>query len=111
MTFGLQYLDKVTISYAAVYGMRAELNLKGQDYSWAVTLFYFGYLVGQPPASYLMQKFPIGKFAAVNLFIWGGLVMCCAGAKNMAGLSVLRFLMGLFEAGIGMCFTRQLSAM
>lgn len=29
LTFGLQYLDKVTISYAAVCGMRADLSLVG----------------------------------------------------------------------------------
>lgn len=100
LTFGLQYLDKVTISYAAVYGMRTELHLAGQDYSWISSIFYFGYLVGQPPANYLIQRLPIGKFAAVNLLIWGVLVMLCGVAKNYAGMMVLRFLMGIFEAPI-----------
>ncbi|KAH8901123.1 dipeptide transmembrane transporter [Thozetella sp. PMI_491] len=104
ITFGLQYLDKVTISYAAVYDMRTDLNLVGQDYSWANSIFYFGYLVGEFPANYLLQRLPIGKTAAVTLFIWGILVMLCAVAKNFAGLAVLRFLMGFFEAGIPPCW-------
>lgn len=104
LTFGLQYLDKVTLSYAAVYGLRKDLNLVGQDYSWANSIFYFGYLVGEFPANYLIQKLPIGKFASVNLFIWGVLVMLCATAKNFAGLATLRFLMGFFEAGIPPCW-------
>ncbi|CAM1507320.1 Fc.00g069610.m01.CDS01 [Cosmosporella sp. VM-42] len=110
ISFGLQYLDKVTISYAAIYGMREELNLVGQQYSWANSLFYFGYLVGEFPANYLMHKVPIGKFAAVNTLIWGVLVMLCAVAKDFAGLAVLRFLMGLFEACIGPCWV-QLTGM
>ena len=110
ISFGLQYLDKVTISYAAIYGMREELHLVGQEYSWANSLFYFGYLVGEFPANYLMHKVPIGKFAAVNTLIWGVLVMLCAVAKNFAGLGVLRFLMGLFEACIGPCWV-QLTGM
>jgi len=104
ITFGLQYLDKITISYAAVYGMRTDLGLVGQEYSWTNSLFYFGYMVGELPANYLLQKFPIGKFAGVNLIIWGMLVMLCSVAKNFAGLAVLRFLMGIFEACIGPCW-------
>ncbi|KAF8855620.1 MFS general substrate transporter [Acephala macrosclerotiorum] len=95
ITFGLQYLDKVTISYAAVYGMRTDLHLVGTHYPWANSIFYFGSLVGEIPSDYLMQKLPIGKFASVNLFIWGLLVMLCALTKNFAGLAVMRFLMGV----------------
>lgn len=84
--------------------MRTDLKLVGSDYSWANSIFYFGYLAGEIPANYLMQKLPIGKFAATNLLIWGVLVMLCAVAKNFAGLAVLRFLMGFFEAGIPPCW-------
>ncbi|KAJ5889071.1 dipeptide transmembrane transporter [Penicillium taxi] len=93
-------LDKAIISYAAVYGMRTDMHLVGQQYSWAVTMFYFGYLIGQPPANYLIQKTPMGKFAAVTLFMWGALVMLSALARNFAGIAALRFFMGIFEAGI-----------
>ncbi|KAF7553814.1 hypothetical protein G7046_g6993 [Stylonectria norvegica] len=104
LTFGLQYLDKVTISYAAVYNMKKDLGLVGQQYSWANSLFYVGYLVGEFPANYLIQKLPIGKFSSVCILIWGILVMLCATAKNFAGIATLRFLMGFFEAGIPPCW-------
>lgn len=51
LTFDLQYLDKVTIFYAAVYGMQADLNLVGQQHSWANSLFYFGCLAAELPAN------------------------------------------------------------
>ncbi|KAF2808121.1 dipeptide transmembrane transporter [Mytilinidion resinicola] len=104
LTFGLQYLDKVTISYAAVYGIRKDLDLVGTQYSWANSIFYFGYLVGEIPSNYLMQKLPIGKFASANLLIWGVLVMLCAVCENFAGLATVRFLMGVFESCIGPCW-------
>ncbi|RDW65147.1 hypothetical protein BP5796_09839 [Coleophoma crateriformis] len=47
ITNGVQYFDKATLAYAAVYGLRADLGLVGQQYSWATSIFYFGYLVGQ----------------------------------------------------------------
>ncbi|KAI1341196.1 dipeptide transmembrane transporter [Xylariaceae sp. FL0016] len=100
ITYGLQYLDKVTISYAAVYDMSSSLGLVGQQYAWATSIFYVGYLVGQPPSGYLLQKFPIGKFAATNLALWGVMVTLCAVCENFADLAVLRFLMGVFESAI-----------
>lgn len=38
----LQYLDKTTLSYAAVMGIRTDTHLKGQDYSNLSMLFYIG---------------------------------------------------------------------
>ena len=38
----LQYLDKTTLSYAAVMGIRTETHLVGQDYSDLSMLFYIG---------------------------------------------------------------------
>ena len=40
----LQYLDKTTLSYTAVMGIRTDANLVGQDYSDLGMLFYIGEL-------------------------------------------------------------------
>lgn len=41
----LQYLDKNGINYASVYGLQAGTHLKGNDYSWLGSIFYFGVCV------------------------------------------------------------------
>lgn len=38
----LGFLDKAVLSQAAVWGLLDDAHLKGQQYSWVVTLFYFG---------------------------------------------------------------------
>ena len=38
----LQFLDKTTLSYTAVMGIRTDTNLVGQDYSNLSMLFYVG---------------------------------------------------------------------
>ena len=43
----LQFLDKTTLSYTAVMGIRTDTHLVGQDYSNLAMLFYVG--MGQPP--------------------------------------------------------------
>lgn len=44
----LQFLDKTTLSYTAVMGIRTDTHLKGQDYSDLSMLFYIG--MQAPPA-------------------------------------------------------------
>lgn len=34
VTYTLQYLDKNSINLASVYGLKKDLHLVGQDYSW-----------------------------------------------------------------------------
>jgi hypothetical protein len=72
------YIDKTTLSYAAIFGIREDLNLHGTQYSWlsskwrkafqkdaALTplgLFYFGFLAWAFPTNFLMQRLPLGKY-------------------------------------------------
>lgn len=77
----LQYLDKNSINFASVYGLKKGTNLHGQDYSWlgmfsimaqrAVltflgSIFYIGYLIAQWPAGFALQKLPMGKFLSIT---------------------------------------------
>lgn len=45
----LSFLDRSNIGNAAIAGMDEDLNLKGNGrYAWLLTIFYVGYLCGQP---------------------------------------------------------------
>ncbi|KAI1326583.1 putative MFS allantoate transporter [Xylariaceae sp. FL0255] len=92
------YIDKTTLSYAAIFGIRDDLKLEGTDYSWLSSVFYFGFLFWALPTNFLMQKFPIGKYLGVNIFLWGFFLMLQAVSNNFATLLVLRFLAGAAEA-------------
>ena len=39
------YIDKTTLSYAAIFGIREDLDIHGQQYSWLSSIFYFGFLI------------------------------------------------------------------
>lgn len=43
----LQFLDKTTLSYTAVMGIRKDAHLVGQDYSNLSMLFYIGMLYAE----------------------------------------------------------------
>lgn len=41
----MAFLDKQTLNYAALMGIREDLHLVGTQYNWSSSIFYFGYLV------------------------------------------------------------------
>ncbi|KXG47528.1 Major facilitator superfamily domain, general substrate transporter [Penicillium griseofulvum] len=98
LIYMLQYLDKNSINFASVYGLKQGMHLKGQEYSWLSSIFYFGYLIAQWPAGLAMQKLPVGKFLAITTLIWGGLLMTTPACYNFAGIAINRFLLGMVEA-------------
>lgn len=63
-------IDKTTLSYAAVFGIQADLNMHGTDYSWLSSLFYFGFLVWALPSNLLLQRLPVAKYLGVNIMLW-----------------------------------------
>jgi MFS family permease len=99
-TYTLQFLDKLSLNYAAAYTLIPDLGLHGQRYSWVAAIFNFGYIAGAIPANYLIQKFPVAKFTGVMIFLWAILLIAHIGATNYAGILVLRFLLGVLESCI-----------
>ncbi|PWY74128.1 MFS general substrate transporter [Aspergillus eucalypticola CBS 122712] len=97
LVYFFQYLDKQTINQAAVFGLRSDLKLTGQEFSWAVSLFYLGQLCSEYPAAIMLSRFPITIYVGVTIVIWGGVNMCLAAVHNFAGLAAVRFFLGFSE--------------
>ncbi|KAF7172818.1 hypothetical protein CNMCM6106_006937 [Aspergillus hiratsukae] len=107
MTFAymMAFMDKQALSYTAIMGLRTDLKLKGAEYSWAGSIFYFGYLFFSYPASLLLVKFPLGKYLACNFMLWAIVLACHAATTNFTGLMVARFLLGCTEASVSSGFS------
>ncbi|PYH76336.1 MFS general substrate transporter [Aspergillus uvarum CBS 121591] len=71
LVYFFQYIDKGSINYAAVFGLRTDLNLSGLEYSWVVSLFYFGQLASEYPAAYILSRFRLIPFVGTAIVIWG----------------------------------------
>ncbi|KAJ9099764.1 hypothetical protein QFC21_003762 [Naganishia friedmannii] len=102
--FMFQYLDKIALSYAVIFGMKTDLNLQGQDYSWCNSIFYFGQFFFEYFAVYLLHRFPIKKFVGVTILAWGIVMMCLAATKNFTGLMIGRFFLGACEGAVSPAF-------
>lgn len=65
--FFLQYIDKQSLSYAAVFGLMEDLKMTSSQYSWSSSIFYVGQLVSEWPFIYLMSRLPLTKFVGVTV--------------------------------------------
>ncbi|KAF4344385.1 branchpoint-bridging [Fusarium beomiforme] len=100
ITYMFNFMDKVILSSAAVFGLREDTHLDGQQYSWIGSIFYVGYLLWTYPTTILVARLPTGKYLTVNTLFWGSVVTLTAACHNFGGLLVVRFLLGVGEATI-----------
>lgn len=104
LCYGTQQADKTSISVQAVFGIREDTHLVGDQFNWLTTIFYLSYLACEFPGNWAMQKLHTGKFLSVVIVLWGMIVLCVAFAKNWAHLMVLRTLQGALECTISPTF-------
>ncbi|KAI9878358.1 MAG: hypothetical protein M1830_001139 [Pleopsidium flavum] len=98
--YGLNYLDKTTLSYASVMGIKKDIKLVGDDYQWLGSMFYFGYLAWEYPTNRLLQRLPLAKYSSFCIIMWGLVLCCLAAVENYAGAIAVRFFLGVFEAAV-----------
>ncbi|CAG8955640.1 hypothetical protein HYFRA_00009594 [Hymenoscyphus fraxineus] len=105
LTYGLQYYDKAMLGQAALFGLITDLHLNvGTRFSWASSIFYFGFLVGAYPAMVLAQRYPIEKVASGLVTVWGLCLILTVVCTTWQGLLIERFFLGFLEAGISPMF-------
>ncbi|KAI3532842.1 hypothetical protein CSPX01_13177 [Colletotrichum filicis] len=102
--YGTQQADKTSLSVQAVFGLREDTGLVGEQLNWLSTIFYLSHLVCEFPENWLIQKNHTGKFLSVVMVLWGVVVLCIAFAKNFAHLMILRTLQGALDCTISPIF-------
>jgi ACS family allantoate permease-like MFS transporter len=100
IVYGLNYLDKTTISYASVMGIQEDIGLVGDNYQWLGSMFYFGYIAWEYPTTRLLQRLPLAKYSSFCVIMWGITLACFAAVTNFAGAVAIRFFLGVFEAAV-----------
>lgn len=61
VSYMFQFLDKSALSFTAILGLRDDLHLTSQEFSWVSAIYYFGYLVATAPASLVMMRWRVGN--------------------------------------------------
>lgn len=94
----LAYLDRANIGYAALE-MNADLGLSSKVFGFATGIFFIGYFLFEVPSNVLMERYGARKWIARILITWGLISACTGLAQNATQLYIIRFLLGIAEAG------------
>ncbi len=92
------YLDRVNVSFAALT-MKPDLGLSAAAYGFGAGIFFLAYFLFEVPSNLLLVRFGARRWIARIMFTWGVLSAGMAFVTGTASFYVLRFLLGLAEAG------------
>jgi MFS transporter, ACS family, tartrate transporter len=94
----VNFIDRVNIGYAALT-MNKDLNLDPAVFGFAAGIFFLGYILFEVPSNILMHRVGANIWLARIMFTWGLVSMGMAFVTGATGLYVMRFLLGVAEAG------------
>jgi D-galactonate transporter len=92
------YLDRVNVGFAKLQ-MAHELAFSDTVFGLGAGIFFLGYFVFELPSNLLMHKLGARIWIARIMITWGILSAVFAFVKTPTQFYVLRFLLGLAEAG------------
>jgi MFS transporter, ACS family, tartrate transporter len=98
LLYVIAFVDRINIGFAALT-MNKELAMTSQQFGFAAGVFFFGYCLFEVPSNLLLHKIGARIWIARILITWGILAALTGFVRTAHHLYVLRFLLGLAEAG------------
>ncbi|KAF1990707.1 putative MFS transporter [Aulographum hederae CBS 113979] len=94
------FIDRANVGNARLAGLETDLGLKGYDYNALLSVFYISYIIFEIPANIACKWIGPGWFIPAISLGFGICSICTAFVDNFAEASGVRFLLGVFEAGM-----------
>ena len=94
----IAFLDRINIGFAALT-MNKDLAITSQQFGLLSGIFFWGYFIFEIPSNLLMHKVGARIWIARILISWGIVAMLTGFVQTAAHLYVVRFLLGVAEAG------------
>jgi len=96
--YGLSYMDRINISFASLQ-MNRDLHFSASVYGFGAGLFFIGYALCEVPSNLMLLRFGAKRWLARIMFTWGLLAAAMLFVRTPLEFNVLRFLLGMAEAG------------
>ncbi|KAI1640604.1 major facilitator superfamily domain-containing protein [Biscogniauxia mediterranea] len=102
----LCYLDRSNIGNARIMNasthddLLTETGMTTYQYTIALMVFLVAYGLFEVPSNILLKKLRPSRWIALLMFAWGALTVGLGGVHSYATVTVVRFLLGVFEAGL-----------
>src|SRR6188768_1820498 len=98
LAYFFSYLDRVNLGFVALT-MNAELKFTPLIFSWGAGIFFIGYFIFEVPSNLALEKFGASRWIARIMVTWGIISALMALTSGVTSFYVLRFLLGVAEAG------------
>jgi ACS family tartrate transporter-like MFS transporter len=98
LLYFVAFLDRVNIGFAALT-MNEDLGLSPRMFGFASGIFFIGYVLFEVPSNIIMERVGARLWIARIMISWGLLSAGTAFVTTPMSLYVLRFLLGVAEAG------------
>ena len=98
LLFVVALIDRNNIGIAALT-MNRELAITSQQFGLVFGIFFIGYLIFEIPSNLLLHRIGARVWIARILLSWGIVATLTGLVQTVQQLYVLRFLLGLAEAG------------
>jgi ACS family tartrate transporter-like MFS transporter len=94
----VNYLDRVNVGFAALT-MNRDMSFSPSVYGLGASLFFGGYLLFQIPANVVLERVGARRWIFSIMAVWGVLSMATAFMQGPRSFYLLRFCLGVAEAG------------
>ncbi|KAF9259714.1 MFS general substrate transporter [Marasmius fiardii PR-910] len=94
------FIDRANIGNARLAGLETDLALTGNDYNAILSVFYISYIIFEIPSNIICKKVGPGWFLPTISFLFGVTSLGTAFVNDMGAACGVRFLLGVFEAGM-----------
>jgi ACS family tartrate transporter-like MFS transporter len=98
LSYVLAYIDRINVSFAGLT-MRDDLGMSAGTFGFAVGMFFWGYFIFEVPSNVILQKVGARIWIARIMITWGILAGLTALVTGSTSFSIVRFLLGVAEAG------------
>jgi MFS family permease len=95
----ISFMDRTNIGFA-LDGLHHDLGIDKSEQGLAAGVFFIGYLTLQIPGGHLAEHWSARKFVGIMILVWGVLAVGCGFVQTFSQLLVVRFFLGVAEAGI-----------
>jgi len=92
------YLDRINIGFAA-FTMNQELGITSAQFEFLTGIFFWGYFLFEIPSNLILHKMGARLWILRILVSWGAIAMLGGLVHSASQLYVVRFLLGVAEAG------------
>jgi D-galactonate transporter len=98
LCYALSYLDKVNIGYAKLQ-MLGDLKFSETIYGVGAGVFFLGYFLFEVPSNLILYRVGARKWIARIMITWGIISSAMLWVKSPTTFYIMRFLLGIAEAG------------